>query len=374
MGAGILSCLISLLFLAGCHKKEAAPVSAADPAPVRATVTEVKTVPFAASVDVTGSLVSTARVDVKAEIIGRVVKFPKEEGDRVAAGEAVAWVNDADYKLAVRQAESAVEVARATRERARVMEDHARSELERAGNLMKSGGITQKDRDAAELASRDARAQVALTDAQLAQTEAVLEVARKRLRDTVIHAPVAGEIQRKFINTGAYVEAPTAVFTLVDNSRLELESPVPASELASIRPGQKLTFSVVSYPGEVFEGRVVEINPAVDEQTRSAKVRMSVANRGTRLKAGMFAQGEIRTGAERQAVVVPTAAVHRDDRSSKDARVFVVDGGRAKERAVRIGSERDGSLEVTGGLKNGDLLITEQSIEVAEGVRVEARK
>ena len=374
MGAGILSCLISLLFLAGCHKKEAAPVSAADPAPVRATVTEVKTVPFAASVDVTGSLVSTARVDVKAEIIGRVVKFPKEEGDRVAAGEAVAWVNDADYKLAVRQAESAVEVARAARERARVMEDHARSELERAGNLIKSGGITQKDRDAAELASRDARAQVALTDAQLAQTEAVLEVARKRLRDTVIHAPVAGEIQRKFINTGAYVEAPTAVFTLVDNSRLELESPVPASELASIRPGQKLTFSVVSYPGEVFEGRVVEINPAVDEQTRSAKVRISVANRGARLKAGMFAQGEIRTGAERQAVVVPTAAVHRDDRSSKDARVFVVDGGRAKERAVRIGSERDGSLEVTGGLKNGDLLITEQSIEVAEGVRVEARK
>ena len=115
-------------------------------------------------------------------------------------------------------------------------------------------------------------------------------------------------------------------------------------------------------------------NTAVDEQTRSAKVRISVANRGARLKAGMFAQGEIRTGAERQAVVVPTAAVHRDDRSSKDARVFVVDGGRAKERAVRIGSERDGSLEVTGGLKNGDLLITEQSIEVAEGVRVEARK
>ena len=62
-------------------------------------------------------------------------------------------------------------------------------------------------------------------------------MAQKRVRDTVINSPVAGEIQKKLINTGAYVEAPTPVFTVVDNSRLELESPVASADLAPIRPG-----------------------------------------------------------------------------------------------------------------------------------------
>ena len=62
--------------------------------------------PFRSTIAVTGTLVSNARVDVKAEVIGRITRFDKEEGARVAAGEAVAWVNDENYRLAVRQAET----------------------------------------------------------------------------------------------------------------------------------------------------------------------------------------------------------------------------------------------------------------------------
>ncbi len=368
-------CLLAFAFCllpAGCRKNEAVPAGATELPAVRAKIVEVKTVPFAAAVSVTGTLVSRSRVDVKAETIGRVVRFPKEEGDRVTAGEAMVWVNDADYRLAVQQAASAVGVADAALERSKVLERHSVSERERAKNLVKSGGITQKDLDAAELAARDAKAQVALVEAQLAQARAALEVARKRLQDTVIRAPVTGEIQHKFVNPGAYVEAPTAVFTLVDNQRLELESPVPSSELSPIRPSQPVTFAVASYPGETFEGNVVEINPALDTDTRSAKVRIRVENRRGRLKAGMFAQGEIRTGAERPTVLVPSSAVSRDDRSSKDAFVFVVENGKAVRKPVRIGRERNGSLEVVEGLQPGDRLIAEQSIEIADGVRVEA--
>ena len=368
------SVLLLALLLPGCRRADPTPVSAAEPAPVQASIIRIESRPFAATVAVTGTLVSTSRVDVKAETTGRLGKFPKEEGDPVAAGEAVAWVEDENYRLAVRQAESAVAVGDAALARARVAEAHSRSELERARNLVQSGGITDKDLKTAQVADQDARAQVQFASAQLEQAQASLEIARKRLRDAVIHAPVTGEIQKKFVNAGAYLEPATAVMTLVDNRRLELESLVASADLAPIRAGQKVTFSVNSFPGAAFEGRVTEINPAVDTDTRSAKVRIRVENASGRLKAGMFAQGEVLTGVESRAIVIPAAAVYRDDRSAKASSVFVLEQGKAARRAVHIGRERDTSLEITDGLRPGDLLIAEQNIELAEGVRVQARK
>jgi len=362
------------MLLAGCQKKQAPAVSASEAPPVQAAIVRVESRPFTATVAVTGSLVSRAHVDVKAETTGRVVRFPKNEGDRVQAGEAVVWVDEENYKLAVGESESAVQVTEAALERARILRTHNEAELERARNLLRSGGINDRDMKAAEVAALEARAQVELAEAQLKQARAMLDVARKRLRDTVIRAPVAGEIQHRHVNPGAYVEPPTAVFTLVDNRRLELESPVPAAELAPVRPGQRVSFQVSSYPGTMFQGRVVEISPAVDTQTRSAKVRIQVDNSSGRLKAGMFAEGEVLTGVEAQAIIVPAAAVYRSDGSAKQSSVFVVEDGRAVRRAVRIGRERNGNLEIVEGLRPGDLLVAGQSIEIAEGVRLEARR
>ena len=362
------------LALSGCGKREGAPVqAAARQQAVPAAVWTVAAEPFHATVAVTGSLTSRARVDVKAEVIGRVVRFDKEEGARVEAGEPVAWVNDENYQLSMRQAETGVTVAEAALERALLVESHSRSELERAENLLKSGGITDKDLKTARLAERDAAAQVTIAKAQIAQAHAARDLAGKHIRDTVIRAPISGEIQRKAINTGAYVEAPTLVMTIVDNNRLELECPVAAADLGALRPGQRVSFRVNTYAGETFHGEVIEINPAVDEATRSAKVRIRVDNSARKLKAGMFAEGEVLTAMEAAAIVLPTAAVYRDDRSAKSAHVFVVVDGKAARRVVRIARERDSKLEIAEGLKPGDRLIVEQSIEIADGVPIQPR-
>ncbi len=362
-----------VVFLTACGKKEAAPQKvAAEPPPVQARTWRVATRDFAATVAVTGTLVSTTRVEVKAETIGRVVRFDKEEGDSVRAGEPLVWLDEENYKLAVNQAESAVAVADAGLEKARILEAHSHSEFERAQNLLASGGITDKDLKAAALAEKDAGAQVALAKAQVAQARVALDQARKRLRDSVIHAPVSGEIRKKFVNPGAYVEAPTPLFSLVDNKKLELESPVATADLAPIRRGQRVTFQVNSYPGVNFEGAIEEINPAVETDSRSANIRIQVNNASGRLKAGMFAQGEILTGTVGHAVVIPAAAIYREDRTAKQSSVFVVENGKAVRRSVTIGRERNGEIEISQGLKPGDLLIVEQSIELAEGVRVAA--
>jgi membrane fusion protein (multidrug efflux system) len=149
---------------------------------------------------------------------------------------------------------------------------------------------------------------------------------------------------------------------------------VASTDLGSILSGQRVTFRVNSYPGSTFEGQVIEINPAMDEQTRSSKVRIRVVNSGERLKAGMFAQGEILTEAKASAIVIPAGAVYRDDRTAKSSYVFVLENGQACRRNVRTGQERDSTLEIVEGLRPGERLIAEQDIAIAEGVRVEARK
>ncbi|MBI3666556.1 MAG: efflux RND transporter periplasmic adaptor subunit [Acidobacteria bacterium] len=366
--------LAALATLAGCHNKGADPVRAAEAPAVQAVVMKVGAEPFTATISVTGTLVSTTRVDVKAETIGHIVRFDKEEGDAVAAGETVVWLDEENYRLALRQAESGVQVSEAALAKARVMEAHGRQEYERAQNLLQSGGITDKDLKAAWATEQDSRAQAALAQAQLDQARAALEVTRKKLRDCQIHAPVAGEIQKKYVNTGAYVEAPTMLFSLVNNQKLELESPVATADLGPVRRGQTVTFTVNSFPGETFACRVIETSPAVDAETRSAKVRIRVNNSSGKLQAGMFAQGEILTGVVSQAIIIPASAVYRDDRSAKVSSVFVVEHEKAVRRQVRIGRERDGKLEIAEGLKPGDLLITEQSIELGEGVRVAPRE
>ncbi len=123
--AAAIALLAALLLLpAGCRKKEtqAAGVAEAPALPVK--VIQVQSAPFSLTVPVTGTLVSNTRVDVKAETIGRIVKFPKQEGDAVAPGEAVAWVDQENYQLSVRQAETAVQVAEASLAKTRVMAAH----------------------------------------------------------------------------------------------------------------------------------------------------------------------------------------------------------------------------------------------------------
>jgi HlyD family secretion protein len=363
-----------VLLSAGCKKKEMEASARAEAPPVAVSTVQIQAEDLPITIAVTGTLVSIAHVDVKAETLGRLIKFPKQEGDLVKAGEAVAWVDQENYQLSIRQAEASMQVAEASLERTRVMAAHNQAELERARNLVRSGGITDKDLRAAEVSQRDSQAQVFLAQAQLDQARVALDVARKKLKDTAILSPVSGAIEKKHINPGAYVEAPTIVFTVVDNKRLELESLVPSAQLGQIRSGQRVAFRVNSYPEIAFEGQVIEVGPAVEALTRSAKVRIRINNGRGLLKTGMFAEGEILTGIKKRAIVVPAAAVYRAEGTAAGSYAFVVENNKAARRGIRIGRETDSSLEITEGLKPGDLLVAEQKVELAEGIRVEPRK
>jgi len=366
MRAGLAAALFPLLLATACSRKASNP-DAATPILV---VPMVRVAPrnLDLTIDITGSLVSAAAVEVKTEFAGRLVAMLKKEGDPVRQGELLAQLDDTDARLSLGQARAALEVAQAALERARVAGDHARAELDRAQNLVKSGGITDRDLLTAYTTDRDARAQDKVAEAQVEQAKQAVALAEKHWRDCRILSPISGEVERKFLNPGGWLDGSVLLYRLVDNQRLELETYVASSELGRVQKGQKVRFTVAAFPGETFEGAIKNISAAVDMLNRSALLRAAVPNPAGRLRAGMFIKGSIVVGAKPDALVVPVSALWR--RSGQAPFLYVAVNNQARKREVKTGQEADDSIEITSGLAGGETVIVEQNLELADGVKV----
>ena len=108
-----------------------------------------------------------------------------------------------------------------------------------------------------------------------------------------IYAPIAGTVIHRSGQEGAYVSTGTAIYTIADLTTLWVQLDAYESDLAWLRYGQPVSFVTEAYPGETFEGRVTFIDPMLDKMTRTAKVRVIVANEGGRLKPEMFVRATV---------------------------------------------------------------------------------
>ncbi|MBI4457267.1 MAG: efflux RND transporter periplasmic adaptor subunit [Acidobacteria bacterium] len=362
--------LLSLALMSGCSTDNVRTGPAAPPLTVKAI--QLAPHPLQETINVTGSLISSVAVDVNTEFAGHVVKMNKQEGDSVRQGELLAELDDANAQLSMAQANASLEVSQAALNRAKVTEEHAQAEQERAQNLLRSGGITEKDFLAAEVATRDAQAQVKLAEAQIEQSRQTLAIAQKRSNDCRILSPIRGTVERKGLNPGSYVDANTVLYRLVDNHRLELETFVAAPDISRLAKGQTIRFSVASFAEGAFTARIVTISSGVQLQNRSLVVRAAFSNPTGRLKAGMFFKGQIVVGTKANALLVPASAVWR--RAGQPAFVYVVEQGQARRRQVKIGIEQPENIEVVGGLKASEWVIAEQYLELADGIPVAMTK
>lgn len=371
--------LLGLLFLAlisgACTRggtREASAEAAIQPSEVRVIQPELKSIEIAISI--TGSLVSTVQVDVRTEVPGRLVQAAPREGEFVTQGQVLARLDDSNYRLSEQQARAGVVVAEAVVERARTAVEHADREMERARQVQASGGITLKDFQASEFTARDARAQLQLAQAQAQQARETLAIAEKKARDCVILAPISAIVQTRNVNEGIYLDLKEIVARLVDNSQLEMEATVPSAELGRLQPGQRVRFTVHSFPGHNFSGDVVRLAPAMIEASRSIRVRIHVPNPDGRLKAGMFARGEIVTGRRPNAVVLPASAVLRSAADPNRASVVAVENGVVHKREIELGADQDGRVEVLRGLRLSETVLADPTMAPADGNPVKAKK
>jgi membrane fusion protein, multidrug efflux system len=339
---------------------------------VKATPVEIQE--WIATVSISGSLRTLSMVDVKPEVGGRLIAVHFQEGDTIRKDQLLAEIDSTNYQLAYDQAQAALLVAQAGVERSKISAEHARTEKERADNLLRSGGITQKDHQAAMTGVKEADSQVRLAEAQTEQARAALAIAAKALKDCKIYAPAQGQVQKKFFDQGSLLTPGVSLCTLVDNSKLELECVLPSYQLASIRLGQRAEFTTPTWGERRFEGIVAAVNPTIESDNRSVELKLKIANPGGELRGGMYARGEITTGREKNALVIPRDALIPEIEGADTAGVYVVRDGKAHRLDIRIGGAQLERVWVKQGLVAGELVITEIGPSLKEGVPVRVRQ
>ena len=195
-----------------------------------------------------------------------------------------------------------------------------------------------------------ARQRLALWDLPEDDIRAI-ENSRRADAAVVFRSPAAGFILEKQALKGLHVVPGQTLYRIADVSTVWVEADVYENEVAAIRVGSTATVTIDAYPNEKFTGRAVYIYPYVDEKTRTNKVRFEFGNRGGRLKPGMYATVELKSGGA-AGLTVPADAVLD---SGTEQVVFVAQGdGIFEPRNVKIGRRLGESIQVIEGLKEGD--------------------
>jgi membrane fusion protein, heavy metal efflux system len=176
-----------------------------------------------------------------------------------------------------------------------------------------------------------------------------------------IPAPMDGVITGRSANLGQVVGMGQELFVVTDLSEVWAVGDLYEQDLRAVRVGSEAAITTPAYPGTTLRGRVTYIDPRVDTQTRTAKIRVALANPDGRLRLGMFVSMAFRTPAGDRAVLVPKAAVQ-----TLGARqvVFVAakdEEGKFIQRTVRLGPPMGESYAVVSGLRPGDTVVTEGS-------------
>lgn len=342
----LLPALIALA-LAACGGKDEPKVAApAAPAALELAPVDVATVARVAisgGLPVSGVLQPLRQTTVQSRVPAEVGAVLVREGERVATGQVLARLGTQDLEARLRQAEAQLAAARVE---ARL----ARGLAERNKELFQKKYFSEIDY-ARSVGEADAR------DESVRAQEALVAIARKALSDAEVRAPQPGIIARRYIEPGSSVGMDARLFEIVDLSEMELVVPVPAAEIAGVKVGQRLTFTVTGFGERKFQGNVARINPVADSGTRAISVYVRVPNPALELKGGMYARGEIRAGAGGEALGLPLDALHEG--AGQGPWVLVLADGKLQKRAVEIAArdERRNQLFLKGGVKEGETVV-----------------
>ena len=323
-------------------------------------------------VEVIGTLSPKFGADVKSEYTGIVTEVYVTEWVQVEKGTPLARLDTREGELVLKKAQTAVEIAKANLMQVEVAANRANREYERALKLKEVGLITQQNLDDARTEREAAAVRISAAKAQIRAAEEDVEYAQTRLSKAIIRSPREGMVSWRNVNVGDYVGEMGAkpMFRIVDNRLLELTVTVPSGEMRAVRVGQALTFSTDAIPGKAFTGKVMFINPTVNEADRSVKVVAEVDNRLEQLKGGLFVKGRILTGKRTGIIKIPRAALLSWDIPAKKAEIFVVQENVAHRRTVRTGNLSGEQVEIASGLAAGQLVITRGGFNVKDSDKV----
>ena len=287
-----------------------------------------------------GSLRSDESVQISTEVAGRISEILFKEGEEVKAGDVLVKLDDDLANAEIADAKSRLTLAQ--------------SNFDRAQSLSRSGSGTERALDEATSARETALAAV-----QLAET---------RLSKLSITAPFPGRTGLRTLSVGAYVTPGTPIVNLEKIDQLKLDFRVPETVLTQVSSDQDVEATVDAYPGRKFGGKVYAIDPQVDVNGRSLRIRARIDNADLALRPGLFARVIIKGLEERDVVRVPESAVVP---RGEDKLVYTIVGGKAKENKVNVGRRRAGEVEILQGIEAGTQVVVSGQMNLTDGAPVE---
>lgn len=388
--------IIALILLAACSGPYSERKAAAKAEAVPLTVDTVRATPISlpAVVNANGELFAEELANISTKVPGRVTKLTVDLGSLVKTGDVLAELEKDDYQYRLRQAEAQVEQIRARLALANQKDDlvdpertamvkEARAALEESrivyettDRLAKEGVVSriEFERARARKQGLEARLQSALSEvlqmgSQLSERRAQLDFARQQLTDTVIRAPFDGAITKRAASIGEYLASNAPVVTLVRQHPLRVRLEVPERFAGQIHRGQAIDVRLEASSLK-RTGRVMRLSPSIETQNRSLTVEGEIPNQDGVLRPGSFVEGSITVDSQAMGILMPNSALVS---FAGVERVYLVKDNALDDRIVKTGRRIGERVEVTDGLKDGDLVVATAHEKMTKGQKVRVK-
>jgi membrane fusion protein (multidrug efflux system) len=285
-----------------------------------------------------GSLLPNEAIMIVSEQAGIIKKIHFNEGSFVKKGDLLVSLDDDEWIAQLKRAESELNYL------------IKKEQLDK--KLLEKDGVSQLEYE------QDVR--------DLNVKKADIELLQARIAKTKIAAPFSGRVGLRQISEGSYVSPATSITQLVDNSVLKLDFTVPEKYMGLVKTGTEIQFKIEGI-SKIMNGKVYAIDPQIDVNTRTIKLRAISNQISADILAGAFANIEIILNKITDAVAVPTESIIPEMNGKK---VFLVKNGKAKSSSIETGLRTATKVQVLKGITLGDTVITSGIMNIRDGAEV----
>jgi membrane fusion protein (multidrug efflux system) len=313
----------SALLSCKSKKKETAKTNQAPPPTVvDVLIATPQTIPN--TIEANGSVVAGEFVEIRPEVSGRITYLSIAEGSHVAKGTVIARINDADLRAQLNKTKVQLSLAQTT--------------VERYKKLLDIQGINKADYDAAVNQVNSYRADIGITQAEVAKT--------------VIRAPFTGVVGLRQVSNGAIVTPQTVLATLQQLGSIRIDFTLPESFGNLVKRGNTVMVETDANGGQKRRASIMAIEPQISTATRNVMVRARLLDPAN-VNPGSFVKVYVDAG-EASGMMVPANAIIPDARAKQ---VVIVKNGKAKFVDIQTGVRQPGAVQVTSGLNAGDSVV-----------------
>ena len=373
----LLLLLLVTLLIAGCSAQSQTRVPENRKTPTETSIPVVHVFDVQPAPNLTtGDLLIPAALSaedtaiVSAEVEGRAVNVTGEEGSRVVKGEILAQLSDGEQQGQLRQAELDVSRLKVEGQQLQALIKLNRSELDRESLLASQGLVSKGEVERAEYKLEQSVHEFEKTRLATESAVAKLEVVKLEMQKTLVRAPVAGVVTRRYIAPGTNVARNDKLFEVAQISKIELRFRVPQTSVRPLQSGQLLGLSTDEQGGVIATARIRRRDPVADPASNTFGYVAEIVGPG-KLMPGLTVYVHLpRIGDGNFWLPLAAFPFRSDLKNGASNTVFIVKGERVSSRSIVVKSIAGDQVEVASGLMKDDRIILAPPAELKDGDQV----